>query len=346
MVEHTATASTALEEALEHEQTSTGQSHRKVMMWAFLGSDCMFFGSLIGTFLVYQNNAAAPHTRPEVLGSLGLVSLMAFVLLVSSFTMVLALASARKGDKDMMGFWLLITAMWGLFFVGSQGYEYYQFVQEGLTPRTNLFGASFMALTSFHGAHVSVGVVWLISIVLMVRLRPDQPLLSPWLRSVMASLATAMATALVVTILQKEVGWIVALLAALGIGPAFGGLVWALTSLPYFTRIPAPGIHGPQQSIMATMLPRLLAFLTAAPSRAPGQPLEARPRHRRFLAFVRGQREPTPPPSPDPAGVALHEHEELRVSEEKILNVELGGLYWHFVDVVWVVIFTVVYLLQ
>src|SRR5207249_836865 len=61
----------------------TGLDHRKLGMWAFLGSECMFFGSLIGTYLSYKGksiNGPGPH---EIL-NIPLTSVSAFVLLMSS----------------------------------------------------------------------------------------------------------------------------------------------------------------------------------------------------------------------------------------------------------------------
>ena len=264
----------ALESALEHERTSTGQSHRKILMWTFLGSECMFFGSLIGTFLVYHDSFAAGPNRSEVLHNLVLVSIMAFVLLLSSFTMVLGLAAARRGDQKMMSVWLLVTAFCGLFFIGAQGYEFFEFVNHAhITPRTSQFAASFLTLTGFHGAHVTGGIIWLVSVVLMVRLHPSQK----------------------------------------------------------------------RQPIMATMLPKFLSVLTGMPKRQPGITVQPRPRHRRFIAFVREQFQPVAAATPVQS-LSFQEHEERRLVEERVLNVEIVGLYWHFVDVVWVIIFTVIYL--
>ena len=60
--------------------------------------------------------------------------------------------------------WLFGTPFFGLIFLGFQVYEFATFVREGLTLQVNLFGASFFVLTGFHGAHVSVGVVWLLTL--------------------------------------------------------------------------------------------------------------------------------------------------------------------------------------
>ena len=59
--------------------------------------------------------------------------------------------------------WLFMTALLGLGFLGCQAYEFTSFVNEGLTIKTNLFGSTFFTLTGFHGAHVTAGVIWILS---------------------------------------------------------------------------------------------------------------------------------------------------------------------------------------
>ena len=141
----------------------TGIDHRKLGMWAFLGSDCMFFGSLIGTYLSYKGKSLSGPTPHEIF-NIPLTSVSAFVLLMSSVWMVLALNYLRLNNMRWAKFWILMTALFGAWFVGNQVYEFQQFVEEGLTLSTSLFGSSFFTLTGFHGAHVSLGVVWLLSL--------------------------------------------------------------------------------------------------------------------------------------------------------------------------------------
>ena len=50
-----------------------------------------------------------------------------------------------------------------LFFIGMQVYEFQHFYHKGLTMQKNLFGASFFTLTGFHGTHVTIGVIWLLT---------------------------------------------------------------------------------------------------------------------------------------------------------------------------------------
>jgi cytochrome c oxidase subunit 3/cytochrome o ubiquinol oxidase subunit 3 len=87
-----------------------------------------------------------------------------FILLMSSLTMVLALAAIQRGDERRLRIWLLATALFGLTFIGGQVYEFTHFYREGLSLSSNLFGSSFFTLTGLHGAHVTMGIVWLLAL--------------------------------------------------------------------------------------------------------------------------------------------------------------------------------------
>ena len=147
----------------EHEETSTGLNNRKLLMWAFLGSDCMFFGSLIATYIVYQGKSVK-GPFPEDGFSIPVTSVSTFVLLMSSMSMVLAYSALRQGNVKSFRIWIFSTAILGMTFLAFQVFEFRDFVQEGLTPRTNLFGTTFFILIGFHGAHVTLGVIWLLSL--------------------------------------------------------------------------------------------------------------------------------------------------------------------------------------
>jgi cytochrome c oxidase subunit 3 len=140
--------------------TSTGLDSRKIAFWTFIGSECLLFGSLIATYLVYEGRSVSGPTTHDIL-NIPLTSISTFDLLMSSLAMVLALAAVQRGDRVWARVWLGLTALLGSVFLGFQAYEFTHFVREGLGFTTNLFGSSFFTLTGFHGAHVFVGVVWL-----------------------------------------------------------------------------------------------------------------------------------------------------------------------------------------
>jgi heme/copper-type cytochrome/quinol oxidase subunit 3 len=146
-----------------HLETSTGLDNRKLLMWLFLGSECLFFGSLIAAYLLYRDRSVTgPY--PSDLFDIPFTSVSAFVLLMSSVSMVLALAAIQRGNVRGMQIWLLTTATLGLLFISGQAFEFTQFNHEGLSLSTNLFGTTFFVLTGFHGAHVTIGVLILLSL--------------------------------------------------------------------------------------------------------------------------------------------------------------------------------------
>jgi cytochrome c oxidase subunit 3/cytochrome o ubiquinol oxidase subunit 3 len=83
---------------------------------------------------------------------------------MSSLAMVLALAAVQRDDRKGALTWLMTTAVMGMIFLGFQAYEFTHFVSMGLKIDTNLFGSSFYFMTGFHGAHVTVGVLWLLTL--------------------------------------------------------------------------------------------------------------------------------------------------------------------------------------
>jgi heme/copper-type cytochrome/quinol oxidase subunit 3 len=140
-----------------------GLDSRKMAFWTFIGSECLLFGSLISTYLIYQGRSVSGPTPGEIL-NIPVTSLSTFDLLMSSLWMVLALAAVQRGDMKWAKVWLLGVAIGGAIFLGFQVYEFTSFVREGLTLQTNLFGATFFVLTGTHGAHVTVGVLWMLTL--------------------------------------------------------------------------------------------------------------------------------------------------------------------------------------
>src|SRR5512138_2556371 len=180
-----------------HHYTSTGLDNKKIAVWAFIGSECMLFASLISTYLIYKGRSVIgpyPHetclpptcsTPLKAILNIPVTSASTFVLLMSSLAMVLALAAVQHKDvpkrttgERILGssqLWLMMTALLGITFLGFQAYEFTSFVHEGLTIRTNLFGSSFFTLTGFHGAHVTAGVLWLLTLLAIDMKRGLQP---------------------------------------------------------------------------------------------------------------------------------------------------------------------------
>lgn len=144
----------------DHHYTSTGLSSWKIGFWTFIGSECLFFASLISTYMVYKGRSVVGPYPEEIL-NIPLTSVSTFVLLMSSLAMVLALDAVQRGNRRGSLVWLGAVILLGSTFLGFQVYEFNHFVHEGLTIGTNVFGSSFFVLTGFHGAHVTGGVIWM-----------------------------------------------------------------------------------------------------------------------------------------------------------------------------------------
>ena len=158
-----------LGEGVEHPAlgSTTGLSNNKMGMWLFLGSECLLFGGLISTYMLYRGRNEG--LGPDQIYDIPFTSVSSFVLLMSSLTMVLAVSAANRKDLRNTKVWLVITALLGATFVGGQAYEFTSFYREGLGFTTSLFSSSFYTLTGFHGVHVSVGIIMLLSLTMMLR---------------------------------------------------------------------------------------------------------------------------------------------------------------------------------
>jgi cytochrome c oxidase subunit 3 len=137
--------------------------NQRLGFWMFLGSECVFFASLIGTYVaLHGRNPTGPGPRDVF--DIPLTAVATFTLLASSLTMGLAVNAIARNRLRSLRTWLVVTALLGLGFLGMQAYEFTDFWQKGLHYNTSMFSASFFTLTGFHGLHVSFGVSWIISL--------------------------------------------------------------------------------------------------------------------------------------------------------------------------------------
>jgi cytochrome c oxidase subunit III len=166
--------------------TTTGLDNRKIAIWAFIGSECMLFASLISTYLIYKGRSWSGRSRtsrgPTRRARSSRRSSTSrsrrpppsccscrrwrWCWRQQAVQTQASRRSTRSGadSRQLSKLWLWRSPPPRHGFLGFQAYEFTAFVHEGLTIRTNLFGSSFFTLTGFHGAHVTVGVLWLWSL--------------------------------------------------------------------------------------------------------------------------------------------------------------------------------------
>ncbi|MFO8075641.1 MAG: cytochrome c oxidase subunit 3 [Actinomycetota bacterium] len=160
-----ASETTAAGAAEAGHHSSLGVSNEKMGMWVMIGSETLFFGALIAAYLIYVGSFAdAPEITPQTIYDIPFTSVSTFILLMSSLGVVLALAAAQRGDDRGMRTWLLATALMGSTFLAGQIYEFTVFMEEGMRMSTSPFTTSFYVLTGFHGVHVAVGILLLLTL--------------------------------------------------------------------------------------------------------------------------------------------------------------------------------------
>jgi cytochrome o ubiquinol oxidase subunit 3 len=275
MSSHAATAT--IDHHHDH-TTTTGIPNKKLLWWAFLASDCMFFGSLISTHLVYRLNPPPGNAIPTVVFNIELTSFSTFILLMSSLLMALAVNAIQRGNVKSTRTMLLGTMFFGCIFLGGQVFEFTHFVHDKhMTLSNSIFGSTFYTLTGTHGTHVAIGVLLLG----MMYVRTFKP---------------AAGGGLLMNLLHL-------LAVCVAAGVAFIVFVPGLLDV----------IEG---GTFAAMLSHDAKPLIAGAAACAA-----------LIWFGRG--------SP-----------VVEFDEKNAIDVEAIGLYWHFVDIVWIIIFTAVYLLE
>ena len=155
--------------AAGHHDEAKHTDNLKFAMWLYLASEVVLFATLIAVFIVYRiNNPERVKEVHEAAGLL-LVTINTFLLLTSSWTMVMGLLAIQRNNQQGLVKWIGATAVLGSLFVVLQYVEYQTLANEGITLYSDAFGMRFYAPTAFHGAHVIVGVLWAVWVLIRGR---------------------------------------------------------------------------------------------------------------------------------------------------------------------------------
>jgi len=189
----TTTAATATTKWWSGGKSPFNVEYGKLMMWYFLMSDAFTFGAFLisyGTTRFATNGWPDPNHVFNSFPGLGsgypllFVSLMTFILIISSVTMVLAVQAGHNMDKKKVAVNLILTIIGGLAFLGCQAWEWTHLHHEGAwwgmnpfpnadgTQATTNFTNFFFTITGFHGFHVFSGVI--INIVMLIMTLNDK----------------------------------------------------------------------------------------------------------------------------------------------------------------------------
>jgi heme/copper-type cytochrome/quinol oxidase subunit 3 len=148
-------------------QNPSQEENQKLAMWLYLASEIVIFAVLIGVYVVFRfENPASVKAVHEELG-IALVTINTFILLVSSYSLVMALRAIQNGNKQGFMQWMIGVIALGTAFLIGQYIEYAELAHleitlGGISDQFGGFGMRFYAPTAFHGAHVLIGVIWAI----------------------------------------------------------------------------------------------------------------------------------------------------------------------------------------
>ena len=135
--------------------------------WLYIMSDCVLFASLFATFAVLRGETFGGPSAVDIF-SLPFVLKETLILLTSSFTMGLAMLAIYRRTPKAAQFALLVTLILGASFLALELSEFRDLVREGFGPQRSAFLSAFFTLVGTHGAHVFVGSIWML--LLMVRI--------------------------------------------------------------------------------------------------------------------------------------------------------------------------------
>lgn len=135
--------------------------------WLYLMSDCLIFAVLFAMYGVVGGNYAA-GPGPQDLFDLKLIAFATAMLLFSSITYGFAMLEMARNRRNATLFWLAITGLFGLAFIGVELYEFNHLIHQGAGPQRSAFLSAFFALVGTHGLHVTFGIVWLVTLMAQV----------------------------------------------------------------------------------------------------------------------------------------------------------------------------------
>lgn len=135
--------------------------------WVYLMTDCLLFGTLFSTYAILHHSTFGGPGAKELFDLKTVIAETA-VLLVSSAACGLGVIASIKGKKGQMFLWLIAAFLLGASFVTMELHEFSGIVREGYSWKTSAFLTSFFTLVGTHGLHVSIGLFWLLILLLQL----------------------------------------------------------------------------------------------------------------------------------------------------------------------------------
>lgn len=157
----------AIDHNMKHQLEADSDTKTIFGFWIYIMTDCVLFASLFATYAVLHNNTFGGPAGRQIF-SLPYILTETIVLLTSSFTCGLAILSLRQRHKNKVLFWLFITFLLGIAFLALELTDFRHLVIEGNSWRRSGFLSSFFALVGTHGLHITVGLLWMLVMMLKI----------------------------------------------------------------------------------------------------------------------------------------------------------------------------------
>jgi len=156
----------------------TGPASKRIIVgygfWIYLLSDIVLFSCFFAAFAV-QRSAVASGPTIEQIVDLRRVGIETTALLLSSYTCMLSFASSNARDVWRTQLFLAATGLLGMVFIIIEFQEFAALAADGITPQRSGALTSFFGLVGLHGLHVSVGLLWLLTMMAQIQIKGFRP---------------------------------------------------------------------------------------------------------------------------------------------------------------------------
>lgn len=135
--------------------------------WLYIMTDCVLFASLFATYAVLHDNTFGGPGGAKLFEPASVLA-ETLILLTSSFTCGLAMLAAKSRNKKQVLAWFAVTALLGLAFLGIEIHEFVGLYSGGNSWRRSGFLSSFFVLVGTHGTHITIGLMWMVAMMVKV----------------------------------------------------------------------------------------------------------------------------------------------------------------------------------
>lgn len=154
-------------EALPLEYSTEDGALKIFGFWLFLSTDLVLFACLFATYVVLRTHSAGGPTELQLF-DVPEFTAETLILLTSSFTCGIATYGMRLHRRGMLIVWMILTIALGLAFIGLEVNEFTKYATHGAPMQRSAFLSAFFTLVGTHGCHVSMGILWMISILIQL----------------------------------------------------------------------------------------------------------------------------------------------------------------------------------